>query len=108
VVLFWLLLGVVLVSTVKVDGELKNELTRLQSSFGGDRAPSLNDVVRRAVSSQSLAPLLMRYINARIDDWNPYDLLSWYYDEMMAPMERGLVETYAQLVVELRASLGDK
>ena len=95
-------------STVKVDGELKDELTRLQSSFSGDRSPSLNDVVRKAVSSQALAPLLMRYINDKIDGWNPYDLLSWYYDTMRAPMDRGLVETYAQLVVELRASLGEK
>ena len=47
-----------------------------------------------------LAPILMRYIGARVDDWNPYDLLSWFYEVEQAPMDRELVEAYAELVEE--------
>lgn len=85
-------------STIKVDDGLKNELARIQSNRG--MSQSYNDVVWSAVRSQMLAPILMRYIGARVDDWNPYDLLSWFYEVEQAPMDRELVEAYAELVEE--------
>jgi hypothetical protein len=86
------------VSTIKVDDGLKDELSRIQS--GRDQPASYNDVVWNAVKSQKLAPILMRYIRTRISDWNPYDLLSWFYEEEQTPMGRELVEAYAELVEE--------
>ena len=86
-------------STIKVDDGLKDELARIQSVRRGESL-SYNDVVWSAVRSQMLAPILMRYIGARVDDWNPYDLLSWFYEVEQAPMDRELVEAYAELVEE--------
>ncbi|TFH19251.1 hypothetical protein E4H04_00660 [Candidatus Bathyarchaeota archaeon] len=91
-------------STIKVDGELKDELTRLQTLAGNDKSLSYNDIVWKAVKSQALTPILMRYIYSRIGDWNPYDLLSWFYEEMRTPLDKELVEAYAQLIVETKAS----
>ena len=89
-----------MVSTIKVDDELKNELARLQSASGADKPPSYNELVKKALMGQALTPLLMRYIYSRIDGWNPYDLLSWFYELEKIPMDRGLVEAYAELIVE--------
>ena len=86
-------------STIKVDDGLKDELARIQS-IRRDESLSYNDIVWNAVRSQMLAPILMRYIRARIDSWNPYDLLSWFYEIEQAPMGRELVEAYAELVEE--------
>jgi hypothetical protein len=88
------------VSTIKVDDELKDELSRLQSAGGAEKPPSYNDLVKKALRSQALTPLLMRYIYSRIDGWNPYDLLSWFYEVEKTPMDKGLVEAYAELIVE--------
>ncbi|MCW4011638.1 MAG: hypothetical protein NWF07_01460 [Candidatus Bathyarchaeota archaeon] len=85
-------------STIKVDDGLKDELARIQSVHR--ESLSYNDIVWNAVRSQMLAPILMRYIRARIDDWNPYDLLSWFYEVEQAPMGRELVEAYAELIEE--------
>jgi hypothetical protein len=86
------------VSTIKVDDGLKDMLARIQSSRG--ESQSYNDIVWNAVHSQMLAPILMRYIEARIDGWNPYDLLSWFYETKQVPMGRELVEAYAELIEE--------
>lgn len=86
-------------STIKVDDGLKDELARIQSVRRGESL-SYNDIVWNAVRSQMLAPILMRYIGARIDGWNPYDLLSWFYEVEQVPMGRELVEAYAELIEE--------
>lgn len=94
-----ILLGDLLVSTIKVDDGLKDELARIQSVRRGESL-SYNEIVWNAVRSQQLAPILMRYIRARMHEWNPYDLLSWYYEEERAPIGRELVDAYAELVEE--------
>ncbi len=86
-----------MVSTIKVDDGLKDELARIQSVRRGESL-SYNDIVWRAVKSQELSLLLMRYIRVRVDGWNPYDLLSWFYEMEKAPLNRELVEAYALLV----------
>ena len=93
-------------STIKVDDELKDELTRLQSATQMDeKTPSYNDIVKQAVKAQALTPMLMKYIYARLGDWNPYDLLSWFYEEHRVPMDEALVEAYARLIVETKVPL---
>jgi hypothetical protein len=90
------------VSTIKVDDELKEELTRIQSTYQGEKSPSYNDIVRNAVKVQILTPILLHYIDSRIDDWNPYDVLSWFYEENKGPMDKELVEAYAELIMDIR------
>ena len=93
-------------STIKVDDELKEELTRLQSENQIDeRIPSYNDIVWQAIRVQELMPILMRYIYAKQGAWNPYDVLSWFYEENKAPMDMGLVEAYARIIVEMEVPL---
>ena len=89
-----------MVSTIKVDDGLKEELARIQSVHH-EESLSYNDIVWRAVKSQELSFLLMRYIRSRVDGWNPYDLLSWYYDEEKSPLSRELTEAYALLVEDI-------
>ena len=85
-------------STIKIDEELKEELTLIQSRT--EKSPSYNEVVRNAVKIQTLTPILLKYINSRIDDWNPYDVLSWFYEKNKTPMDKELVEAYAELIME--------
>ncbi len=85
-------------STIKVDEELKEELTRIQSRYQGDKSPSYNEIVKNAVKIQELTPILLQYLYSRIEDWNPYDVLSWFYDEKKTPMDKELVEAYAALI----------
>lgn len=94
-------------STIKVDDWLKDELSRLQStSMVDEKTPSYNEIVKQAIRRQALTPILMQYIYARLGDWNPYDVLSWFYEEHRAPMEEELVEAYARLIVETQRALG--
>ena len=90
--------GDFLVSTIKIDDELKEELTLIQSRT--EKSPSYNEIVRNAVKIQTLTPILLKYIYSRIDDWNPYDVLSWFYDEHKTPMDTELVEAYAELIMD--------
>jgi hypothetical protein len=97
------------VSTIKVDDWLKEELTRLQSeSQMNEKTLSYNEIVKNAVKLQELAPIMMRYIYARMDSWNPYDLLSWFYEEYGIPVGEELVEVYARLIVETSSPLREK
>jgi hypothetical protein len=89
------------VSTIKVDDELKEELTLIQSKYQSDKTPSYNEIVRNAVKVQELSPILLQYIHSRIENWNPYDVLSWFYDENKRPMEKELVEVYAELIMDI-------
>lgn len=93
-------------STIKVDDELKMELTRIQSMYQ-DGSLSYNDVVWRAVRLGALAPLLIRYINSKIDNWNPYEVLSWFYEKQRGPMDKYLVEAYASLIEDMEKDLGE-
>lgn len=86
-------------STIKVDDELKNELTRIQSSQD-DGSFSYNEIVWNAIRKQKLLPILIQYLYSKVSDWNPYDVLTWYYDEEKIPLDQNLVEAYAQLIVE--------
>ena len=85
-------------STIKIDEELKEELTLIQSRI--EKSPSYNEIVRNAVKIQTLTPILLKYIYSKIDDWNPYDVLSWFYKENKTPMDTGLVEAYAELIMD--------
>lgn len=87
-------------STIKIDDELKNELTRIQSRYQSEKSLSYNDIVRNAVKTQELTPILLQYIYAKMDNWNPYDVLSWFYEEKKTPMDKTLVEAYAELIME--------
>ena len=87
-------------STIKIDDELKEELTRIQSRYQRDKSPSYNEIVRNAVKTQELTPILLQYIYAKIENWNPYDVLSWFYEENQKPMDKTLVEAYAELIME--------
>ena len=87
-------------STIKVDDELKTELTRIQSRYQTEKTPSYNEIVKNAVKTQELTPILLKYIYSKITDWNPYDLLSWFYDENKTPMDTMLVEAYAELIMD--------
>ena len=96
-----------MVSTIKIDEGLKEELTHLQSIYHRNSGqPSYNELVKRALKIQKITPLIMRYIKAKIDDWNPYDLLSWCYAEQKSPLEKELVESYAELVEEIQSHVG--
>jgi len=86
------------VSTIKIDEELKEELTLIQSRT--EKSPSYNEIVRNAVKIQTLTPILLRYIYSKIEDWNPYDVLSWFYEENKTPMDTELVEAYAELIMD--------
>jgi hypothetical protein len=88
------------VSTIKIDEELKEELTLIQSKT--EKSPSYNDIVRNAVKIQTLTPILIKYINSKIDDWNPYDVLSWFYEINKTPMDKTLVEAYAELIMDTK------
>jgi hypothetical protein len=99
------------VSTIKIDEELKSELGRIQqeSSDMHDRQLSYNEIVKSAIKYQALTPVFMRYIFEKIDNWNPYDLISWFYEQNRVPLESGLVEAYAQLVEKMQHLIkGDK
>ena len=85
-------------STIKIDEELKKKLTLIQSRT--DKSPSYNEIVRNAVTIQTLTPILLKYIYSRLDDWNPYDVLSWFYEEHKVPLDTELVEAYAELIME--------
>lgn len=87
-------------STIKVDDELKEELTLIQSKYQSEKSPSYNDIVRNAVKIQELTPILLQYIHSRIEDWNPYDVLAWFYEQSKTPMDKELVEAYAELIME--------
>lgn len=87
-------------STIKIDDELKQELTRIQSRYQSDKSPSYNEIVRNAVKIQELTPILLQYIFAKMENWNPYDVLSWFYEENQKPMDKTLVEAYAELIME--------
>ena len=87
-------------STIKIDDELKEELTLIQSKT--EKSPSYNDIVRNAVKIQTLTPILLKYINSKIDDWNPYDVLSWFYEINKIPMDKTLVEAYAELIMDTK------
>jgi hypothetical protein len=94
------------VSTIKVDDWLKDKLIRLQSVTQMDeKTPSYNEIVKNAIKAQALTPILMRYIYARLGDWNPYDVLSWFYEEQRATIDEELVEAYARLIVETGSPL---
>ncbi len=87
-------------STIKIDDELKQELTRIQSKYQSDKSPSYNEIVRNAVKTQELTPILLQYLYAKMENWNPYDVLSWFYEEKQKPMDKTLVEAYAELIME--------
>jgi hypothetical protein len=73
-----------------------------------DRNLSYNEIVKIAIKLQELVPIMMRYINARLDGWNPYDLLSWFYEEYGIPVDEELVEVYARLIVESSSPLRER
>ena len=85
-------------STIKIDEELKEKLTLIQSRT--DKTPSYNEIVRNAVTIQTLTPILLKYIYSKLDDWNPYDVLSWFYEENKTPLDTELVEAYAELIMD--------
>ena len=87
-------------STIKIDDELKDELTQIQSMQQATKTLSYNEIVWNAVRNQKLLPILLKYLYTKINDWNPYDVLKWYYDEEKTPLNQKLVEAYAQLIVE--------
>lgn len=97
-------------STIKIDEELKNELGRLQqkTSQAYEKQLSYNEIVKNAIKNQALTPILLRYIYAKIDNWNPYDIMSWFYEQNRVPIDSSLVEAYAQLVESIQRLRDEK
>ncbi|MFC1804086.1 hypothetical protein ACFL0D_09020 [Thermoproteota archaeon] len=97
-------------STIKIDEDLKNELGRLQqdTSMAHEKQLSYNEIVKNAIKNQALTPILMSYIYAKIDNWNPYDIMSWFYEQNRVPIDASLVEAYAQLVESVQRLRNEK
>ena len=89
-------------TTIQIDKKLrsvlddvKNEISELENERF-----NYNDIVYRSLHFREVALILASYIQEVNTQFNPYNILAWYFDTFQKTIDSDVLSAYNQIIAE--------
>ena len=89
-------------TTIQIDKKLrsvlddvKNEISELENERF-----NYNDIVYRSLHFREVALILALYIQEVNTQFNPYNILAWYFDTFQKTIDSDVLSAYNQIIAE--------
>ena len=89
-------------TTIQIDKKLrsvlddvKNQISRLENERF-----NYNDIVYRSLNFREVALILATYLQEVNTQFNPYNILAWYFDTFQKTIDSDVLSAYNQIIAE--------
>ena len=89
-------------TTIQIDKKLRSVLDEVKKEISGLEKERINynDIVYRLLQFREVALILASYIQEVNTQFNPYNILAWYYDTFNKTIDSDVLSAYNQIITE--------
>ena len=89
-------------TTIQIDKKLRSVLDEVKNEISGLEKERINynDIVYRLLQFREVALILASYIKEVNTQFNPYNILAWYYDTFNKTIDSDVLSAYNQIITE--------
>jgi len=89
-------------TTIQIDKKLRSVLDDVKNEISGleNERFNYNDIVYRSLHFREVALILASYIQEVNTQFNPYNILAWYFDTFQKTIDSNVLSAYNQIIAE--------
>ena len=89
-------------TTIQIDKKLRSVLDDVKNEISGleNERFNYNDIVYRSLQFREVALILASYLHEANTQFNPYNILAWYFDTFKKTIDNDVLSAYNQIISE--------
>ena len=89
-------------TTIQIDKKLRSILDDIKNQISGleNERFNYNDIVYRSLNFREVALILATYLQEVNTQFNPYNILAWYFDTFQKTIDSDVLSAYNQIIAE--------
>jgi hypothetical protein len=89
-------------TTIQIDKKLRSILDDVKNQISGleNERFNYNDIVYRSLHFREVALILATYLQEVNTQFNPYNILAWYFDTFQKTIDSDVLSAYNQIIAE--------
>ena len=89
-------------TTIQIDRKLRSVLDEVKNEISGleNERFNYNDIVYRSLHFREVALILASYLQEVNTQYNPYNILAWYFDTYQKTIDSDVLSAYNQIIAE--------
>jgi hypothetical protein len=89
-------------TTIQIDKKLRSVLDDVKNQISGleNERFNYNDIVYRSLHFREVALILATYLQEVNTQFNPYNILAWYFDTFQKTIDSDVLSAYNQIISE--------
>ena len=89
-------------TTIQIDKKLRSVLDDVKNQISGleNERFNYNDIVYRSLHFREVALILATYLQEVNTQFNPYNILAWYFDTFQKTIDSNVLSAYNQIIAE--------
>jgi len=89
-------------TTIQIDKKLRSVLDDVKTQISGleNERFNYNDIVYRSLHFREVALILATYLQEVNTQFNPYNILAWYFDTFQKTIDSDVLSAYNQIIAE--------
>ena len=89
-------------TTIQIDKKLRSVLDDVKNQISGleNERFNYNDIVYRSLHFREVALILATYLQEVNTQFNPYNILAWYFDTFQKTIDSDVLSAYNQIIAE--------
>jgi len=89
-------------TTIQIDKKLRSVLDDIKNEISGleNERFNYNDIVYRSLQFREVALILASYLQEVNTQYNPYNILAWYFDTFRKTIDNDVLSAYNQIIAE--------
>ncbi len=87
-------------TTIQIDKKLRTVLDDVKNEISvlENERYNYNDIVHRSLYFREVALILATYLQKIDSQFNPYDILAWYFDTFKITLDNNVLSAYNQII----------
>ncbi len=92
-------------TTIQIDKKLRSVLDDVKNQISGleNERFNYNDIVYRSLHFREVALILATYLQEVNTQFNPYNILAWYFDTFQKTIDSDVLSAYNQIIPASRS-----
>ena len=89
-------------TTIQIDKKLRSVLDDVKNEISGleNERFNYNDIVYRSLHFREVALILATYLQEVNTQYNPYNILAWYFDTFQKTIDSDVLSAYNQIIAK--------
>ena len=89
-------------TTIQIDKKLRTVLDDVKNQISGleNERFNYNDIVYRSLHFREVALIFATYLQEVNKQFNPYNILAWYFDTFQKTIDSDVLSAYNQIIAE--------